>query len=98
MERKMNSTAKTVVFWFALLLAAVFLYAVVQQRASSMQAVPRPTISTLKKVEYSIIPLGPSADDLRAVLESKGNEGWELAAPVVKNGTTTELIFKREKK
>lgn len=32
------------------------------------------------------------------MLENKGNEGWGLAAPVVKNGTTTELIFKRQKK
>ena len=92
----MNSTAKTVLFWIALLMFAVFLYEIVQ-RTSSLQAVPRAPIAVTKKVEYSIIPVGSSADDLRAVLDSKGNEGWELAAPVVKNGTTTELIFKRLK-
>jgi len=42
--------------------------------------------------------VGSSADDLRALLETKGNEGWELAAPVVNNRTTTSLIFKRQKK
>jgi hypothetical protein len=86
------------VFWIALLVASVFLYETVQHRTSSLQAVPRPSITATKKVEYSIIPVGVSADDLRALLESKGTEGWELAAPVVKNGTTTELIFKRQKK
>ena len=94
----MNSTAKTVVFWIALLVASIFLYETVQHRTSSLQAVPRPPITVTKKVEYSIIPVGPSADDLRSVLERKGNEGWELAAPLVKNGATTELIFKRQKK
>jgi hypothetical protein len=51
-----------------------------------------------KKVEYSIAHVDPSPDALRAVLENKGNEGWELAAPVVSNGTTTALIFKRDRK
>jgi hypothetical protein len=94
----MKSSTKTVVFWIGLLVASVFLYEMVQHRASSLQAVPRPQITVTKKVEYSIIPVGTSADDLRALLENKGNEGWELAAPVVKNGTTTELIFKRQKR
>jgi hypothetical protein len=94
----MNSTAKTVVFWIALLAVSVFLYAVVQHRTSSLQAVPRPQTTVTKKIEYSITPVGPSTDELRSVLERKGNEGWELAAPVVNNGTTTELIFKRQKK
>jgi hypothetical protein len=31
-------------------------------------------------------------------LEVEGNEGWEIASPVISNGTTTALIFKREKK
>jgi hypothetical protein len=93
----MKSSTKTVVFWIASLVTAVLLYRIVQH-TSSLQAVPRAPITVTKKVEYSIIPLGTSADDVRAVLESKGSEGWELAAPVVKHGTTTELIFKRQKK
>jgi hypothetical protein len=97
MERNMTSTGKTIVFWIGLLVAAVFLYATVQ-RTSSLQAVSRRPITPANKIEYSIIPVGPSADDLRAVLENRGNEGWELAAPVVNNGTTTELIFQRLKK
>jgi hypothetical protein len=78
--------------------ASVFLYETVQHRTSSVQAVPRPPIAVTNNIEYSIIPVGPSVDDLRSVLESKGNEGSELAAPVVNNGTTTSLIFKRQKK
>ena len=93
----MNSTAKTIVFWIALLVTAVLLDQIVLHRTSSLQAVPRPPIH-VTKVEYSVIPMAPSADDLRAVLESRGNDGWELAAPVVNNGTTTALIFKRDRK
>ena len=37
-----------------------------------------------------------SSDGVR--VEMRGNEGWDLAAPVVSDGTTTALIFKREKK
>jgi hypothetical protein len=92
----MNSTAKTIVFWIALLVASVFLIETVQHRPPSLQAVPRP--SSQKKVEYSIIPVEPSVEALRSLLETKGNEGWEVAAPVVGNGTTVELILKREKK
>jgi len=54
----MNSTAKTIVFWIALLVASVFLYETVQHRAPSLQAVPRAPISVTKKVEYSIRPRG----------------------------------------
>jgi hypothetical protein len=96
-ETKMDSTAKTIVFWFALLVTAALLYGLVQHRPLHAAATPN-RVSVAKKVEYSIAPVGPSSDALRAVLETKGNEGWELAAPVVNNGTTTALIFKRERK
>jgi hypothetical protein len=93
----MDTTAKTLVFWFALLVTAALLYAIVQHRQLHAAATPN-RVSVAKKVEYSIAPVELSADALGAVLESKGNEGWELAAPVVNNGTTTALIFKRDRK
>ena len=93
----MSSTAKAIVSYIACLVIAVFLYQIIS-RTHAAGAVPPNRVAVTKSVEYSIAPVGPSADDLRAVLVSKGNEGWELAAPVVNNGTTTALIFKREKK
>jgi hypothetical protein len=93
----LDTTAKKLVFWSALLLSALELYWLVQRHSTS-DAATNHAISTARKVEYSIVPVGPFADDLRAMLESKGNEGWELAAPVVSNGTTTALIFERERK
>jgi hypothetical protein len=93
----MTSTAKTIVSYIACLVIAVFLYQIIS-RTHAAAAVPPNRVAVTKKVEYSIAPLRPFADDLRAVLESKGNEGWELVAPVVSNGTTTALIFKRERK
>jgi hypothetical protein len=92
----MDTTAKTLVFWIAFLATAILLYGIVQHR--TLHAVTTHPISTARRLDYSIVPVGPSADDLRSVLESKGNERWELAAPVVNNGTTTALIFKRERK
>ena len=93
----MNTAKKTVVFWISFLVIVLVLYQVIS-RTSSAGAVPPNRIIVAKKVEYSIAPVGISPDSLRAVLESKGNEGWELAAPVVNNGTTTALIFKLEGK
>ena len=93
----MNTTAKTIVFWIALLVTAALLYGFVQHRPLEAAAMPN-RISVTKKVEYAVAPVGASSDELRAALESKGNEGWELAAPLVNNGTTTALIFKREKR
>jgi len=92
----MNSTRKTIVFWVALLIVAVLLYSAVQRNAASLQATSHPA-PPQRKIEYSITPVVPSTD-LRAVLEMRGNEGWDLVAPVVSNGTTTALIFRREKK
>jgi len=92
----MNSTRKTIVFWILLFFAAVLLYSVVQRDRASLHATTHPA-PPQKKIEYSITPVVPSTD-LRATLEMRGNEGWDLAAPVVSNGTTTALIFKREKK
>jgi hypothetical protein len=92
----MNTTAKTVVFWITLLVTATLLYGMVQHRP--LHAAATPNRVSVAKNEYSIAPVEPSMDALRPVLEAKGNEGWELAAPVVNNGTTTALIFKREKK
>jgi hypothetical protein len=54
----MNSTAKTIVFWIALLVASVFLYETVQQRTPSLQAVPRAPITVTKKVELFNHPRG----------------------------------------
>jgi hypothetical protein len=91
----MNTTTKTIVFWLALLVTVTLSYGMLPHR--TLQAITTPP-SAAKKVDYSIVALEPSSGDLRAVLETRGNEGWELAAPVVNNGTTTALIFKREKK
>jgi hypothetical protein len=93
----MNTAKKTVVFWISLLVFTVIVYQTISRTRASGAVLPDRIIVT-KKVEYSIAPVGVFTDDLRAVLASKGNEGWELAAPVVNNGTTTALIFKRERK
>jgi hypothetical protein len=74
---------------------AVLLYSILP-RTASLHATTHPA-PLQKKIEYSITPVMPSTD-LRAMLEMRGNEGWDLVAPVVNNGTTTALIFKREKK
>ena len=92
----MNTTRKTIVFWVALFIVAVLLYSAVQRDAASLHAAIHQA-PPQKKIEYSITPVVPSTD-LRAMLEMRGNEGWDLAAPVVSNGTTTALIFKRERK
>jgi len=92
----MNSTAKAIVFWILILATAVVLYQVVQ-RNSSVAAV-RPQVSAPNHAEYLVVPVGPSADDVRAALESRANAGWEFTAPVTKDGTTTALIFKRLRK
>jgi hypothetical protein len=73
----MNKTARTIVFWIALLVVANSLYGVVQHRPLHAAATPN-NASVTKKVEYAIEPVGPSSDALHAVLESKGNDGWEL--------------------
>src|SRR5690349_19990881 len=93
----MDSTAKTHVIWFALLAAAALLYGLVQHRPLHEAAtLCRDSVAT--KAEYSIVTVGPSLDALRAELERKGDEGWEVAAPVVNNGTTFSLSFNRESK
>jgi hypothetical protein len=95
--RQMNNSAvKTILFWIVILATAVLLYQVVR-RTSSVGAV-RPQASATNHTEYLVAPVGPSVDDVRAVLESRANAGWELTAPVTSNGTTTALIFKRQKK
>ena len=93
----MNTAKKTVVFWISFLVIVMVVYQVISRTSSAGAVAPDRSIVT-KKVEYSIAPVGPFTDDLRAVLESKGSEGWELAAPLVNDGTTTALIFKRERK
>jgi hypothetical protein len=35
---------------------------------------------------------------MERILNKYANDGWELAAPVVQEGNTTALIFRREKK
>jgi hypothetical protein len=92
----MSSKTKTITFWFAVLLAGVLLFQIAR-RTSSVGAVP-PRVSAPQQTEYSVIPVGPSLDDVRKALESHTSEGWDLAAPVMNNGTTTALIFKRKKK
>jgi len=91
-----NSIAKTILFWILILATAVLLYQVVQ-RTSSVGAV-RSQVSAPNHTEYLVAPVGPSVDDIRAALESRANAGWEFSAPVTNNGTTTALIFKRQRK
>jgi membrane-bound ClpP family serine protease len=90
-----KSTAKTIVFW-VLILATAVLYQVVQ-RTSSVAAV-RSQVSAPNHTEYLVAPVGPSVEDVRVALESRANAGWEFTAPVTNNGTTTALIFKRQRK
>jgi hypothetical protein len=91
-----KSTAKTIVFWILILATAVLLYQVVQ-RSSSVAGV-RSQVSAPNHTEYLVTPVGPSVNDVRVALESRANAGWEFTAPVTNNGTTTALIFKRQKK
>ena len=93
----MNTAKKTVVFWISFFVIVMVVYQLISRTSSAGAVTPNRTI-VAKKVEYSIAPVSPFTDDLHAVLESKGNEGWELAAPVENNGTTTALIFKRDRK
>jgi hypothetical protein len=91
-----NSTAKTILLWILILATAVLLYQVVLRTSST--AAMRSRVSAESHTEYLVAPVGPSVDDVRAALESRANAGWELTAPVTNNGTTTALIFKRQKK
>jgi len=91
-----KSTAKTIVFWILILATAVLLYQVVQ-RTSSVAAV-RSQASPANHTEYLVAPVGPAVEDVRVALESRANAGWEFTAPVTNNGTTTALIFKRQRK
>lgn len=88
----MNMAGRIVVFWGSMLIVAVVVYST----APSLHALAHPA-PPYKQIEYSITPVLPSTD-VRAMLEIRGNEGWDLAAPVVSNGATTALIFKRERK
>ena len=91
-----KSTAKTIVFWIAILATAVLLYQVVPRNSSA--AAVRPQVSAPNHTEYLVVPIGPSVDDVRVALEIRANAGWEFAAPVTNNGATTALIFKRQRK
>jgi len=90
-----ESTAKTILIWIVILATAVLLYQIVLRTPSvagvrSRVSAPNP--------EYLVAPVGPSVDDVRVALESRAHAGWEFTAPVTNNGTTTALIFKRQKK
>jgi hypothetical protein len=91
----LNSTAKTLLFWILILVTSVLLYSLVQQtgRASSAPKAVRAT-----NIQYQVVPVKAAVPDIRLALETASNNGWELVAPVVENGTTTALIFKYEKK
>jgi hypothetical protein len=90
-----KSTGKTIVFWILILATAVLLYQIVQ-RNSSAGAV-RSQVAAPNHTEYLVAPVGPSVDDVRAALDSRAKAGWEFTAPVTNNGTTTALIFKRQR-
>lgn len=90
---RINSAVKTILFWILVLAAGVLLFKEVQ-RTSSVAAARSPVSA---HTEYVVVPVGPSVDDVRLALESRANAGWEFTAPVTNNGTTTALIFKREK-
>jgi hypothetical protein len=92
----MGSTAKAIVFWILILATAVVLYSAIQRTTSRGSAPPHE--AGTNGTEYLVAPVGPSVDEVRAVLESHAKAGWELSAPVTNNGTTTALIFKRPSK
>jgi len=50
------------------------------------------------RIECDIVQVDTSVLDIRNKLESVASSGWEFVSPIVQNGTTTALIFKREKK
>ena len=92
----MNSTAKTISFWFVLLVTAILLYQIVRRTGSAGAVIP--SVPAKQKIQYAVTPVGTSVEDIRTALESSANEGWEFAAPVIHDGTTTALIFKRQKR
>src|SRR5215831_12077243 len=63
----MDTTAKTLMFWLALLVTAALLYGIVVHR--TLQAVTPTRVSVTRKVEYSMVPVEPSSDALREALE-----------------------------
>jgi hypothetical protein len=98
LEDKLSSTAKTILFWCALLVTAVLLYAVgprtslPAQTGSARSGEAKPK----RKIEYNVIQVEPSIVDIREKLASAASIGWEFVGPVMQDGTTTALIFKRE--
>lgn len=95
----MNSLAKTILFWCALLLIGALLYNALQHTMHRASMPVRTAQSgDLKRIEYTVVQVDPSLIDVREKLESGVNIGWEFVSPIVQNGTTTALIFKREKK
>ena len=94
----MSSVAKTILFWCALLLTAVLLYQVVRRTSMPAQTAQSGGLILKRKIEYNVVQVDPSVVDIREKLESGASIGWEFVSPIVQNGTTTALIFKREKK
>jgi hypothetical protein len=78
LEDELSSTAKTILFWCALLVTAVLLYAVVPRTslpaqtgsARSGEAKPK------RKIEYNVIQVEPSIVDIREKLASVASIGW----------------------
>ena len=92
----MTSVTKTILFWCALLLTAVVLYQLVHR--TSAQTAQTGALIPKRKIDYNVVQVDASVVDVRGKLESAAFGGWEFVSPIVQNGTTTALIFKREKK
>jgi hypothetical protein len=93
----LSSVAKTILFWCALLLTAVLLYQVVRRTSTPAQTAQSGGLILKRKIEYNVVQV-ESVVDIREKLESGASIGWEFVSPIVQNGTTTALIFKRETK
>jgi hypothetical protein len=95
---ELSSVAKTILFWCALLLIGVLLYQVLHRTSMPAQTAQSGGLTLKKKIEYNVVQVDASVLDIREKLESGASSGWEFVSPIVQNGTTTALIFKRENK
>jgi len=94
----MSSAAQRVLLACALLLISALLYNALQHRSLSAQTSQSGGLTLKKTIEYDVVEVGPSVQEIRKKLESVASSGWEFVSPVVQNGTTTALIFKHERK
>jgi hypothetical protein len=66
-------------------------------RRAKTSILNQPTVEGLRSNKAITVVKNAAGEDLGKI-ESGASIGWEFVSPIVQNGTTTALIFKREKK